>query len=787
MDKQHSSHSNPNRERFRSQNQAPSYPQLEEHGRMPVYGHSPPSASGGAGIWRRNRPSDTPADKARTNGHQASNTSPRGRLPSRNPAPLKTADAVNPYKSNEYNPYRSNTQKPNTPRPKPTRQPSSRKVGAYTPEGSLQGGMYTRTHKWNDQKRDAPTQTGGEEPPAFIHKPPYWETGPAKAPASPSANMLLRHISSGGRARGGSKKAPGGSTPFSSNTGARQRSPVSRSMRKTPAHTFRTAAAAAASAVHRANKEGPVQGASAEAAGTVKNAAVLAAKEATRRMVRQIRRRQTEKVLTGSASKVFKRILQALIPTKQSMAIVGAVIAVVLLLFLLISTTLLPVFAGIAGAAGGVESITFAASDADIDQADRYYSQREADLRTQIANIQSTHPGYNEYDYAVGTIGHVPLQLIAYLTAVYGDFSFTSVKPHLDELFNMQYQLHLTAQTQMRTVTTTDPSTGQPTTTQQPYTILTVNLNAQDFTSLLAILLAQDGLADEYAALMQAKGNRQYFSNPFSFGWSMYITGLSAANVVVLDVPVGTQVNASIAGTVTQVAGGTVQITGTDGLAAVYTNCASVKVSQGQAVAANTPVATTGSGFSVQFLHNGEDLDPYIFVDIGEDASTTSGSITVGGNPIGGSVGAYTGTVTQMAAQYGMSAYVNLILAVMQQESGGQGGDPMQAAEGPFNTEYPKCPNGITNPTYSIQCGIQELHQNLQLAGVTSPGDMPDIELALQGYNFGSGFISWAKKNGGYSLTTALAFSQMEALKMGWSSYGDPYYVPHVLRYYKNS
>lgn len=159
----------------------------------------------------------------------------------------------------------------------------------------------------------------------------------------------------------------------------------------------------------------------------------------------------------------------------------------------------------------------------------------------------------------------------------------------------------------------------------------------------------------------------------------------------------------------------------------------------------------------------------------------------MGGNPIGGSVGAYTGTVTQVAAQYGMSAYVNLILAVMQQESGGQGGDPMQAAEGPFNTQYPKCPNGITNPTYSIQCGIQELHQNLQLAGVTSPEDLPDIEMALQGYNFGSGFISWAKSNGGYSLANALAFSQMEAFKMGWSSYGDPYYVPHVLRYYKNS
>ncbi|WP_415531859.1 CD1108 family mobile element protein [Ethanoligenens sp.] len=783
MDKQHFPRRNPNREQFLSKNQTPSSPRLEEHGRMPVYGHSPPKVAEGGSIWRRTRPSSTAQQTQKSD--QASGAPPQNQRPSRTPAPLKPTDTINPYKSNAYNPYRSSPPNQNSSRPNPAQPPSPRTSGARA--NFSQEGMYSRTHKWNDaEKKNLAVQPNNEETPAFTHKSSNWETGPAKAPPALSVNKLLRYIPSKGEARGNTKKESGGA-PFSSKVGKKQRSPVSRSRRDTPAHTFRNVAAAAAAAVHGANKDGPVQEASVEAERTIKNTAALAAKEAARRMVRQMRRRQSEKVLTGSASKVFKRILQALIPTKKSMAIVGAVMAVVLLLFLLISVTMLPVFAGITGAAGGVQSITFAASDADIDQADRYYSQREADLRTQIANIQSTHPGYNEYDYAIGTIGHVPLQLIAYLTAVYGDFSFDSVKPHLDDLFNMQYQLHLTAQTQMRTVTTTDPSTGQSTSTQQPYTILTVTLNAQDFTSMLAILLAQDGLADEYAALMQAKGNRQYFSNPFSFGWSMYITSLSATNAAVLDVPVGTQVTASVAGTVTQASGGTVQISGTDGLVAIYTGCASIKATQGQTVASNTPVATTGAGFTVQFFRGGEALDPYVFVDIGEDASTTSGSIAVGGNPIGGSVGTYTGTVTQVAAQYGMSAYVNLILAVMQQESGGQGGDPMQAAEGPFNTQYPKCPNGITNPTYSIQCGIQELHQNLQLAGVTSPGDMPDIELALQGYNFGSGFISWAKSNGGYSMANALAFSQIEAVKMGWSSYGDPYYVPHVLRYYKNS
>ncbi len=36
----------------------------------------------------------------------------------------------------------------------------------------------------------------------------------------------------------------------------------------------------------------------------------------------------------------------------------------------------------------------------------------------------------------------------------------------------------------------------------------------------------------------------------------------------------------------------------------------------------------------------------------------------------------------------------------------------------------------------------------------------------------------------GYSEANALQFSQEQAASLGWKSYGDPEYVPHVLRYY---
>ena len=153
--------------------------------------------------------------------------------------------------------------------------------------------------------------------------------------------------------------------------------------------------------------------------------------------------------------------------------------------------------------------------------------------------------------------------------------------------------------------------------------------------------------------------------------------------------------------------------------------------------------------------------------------------------PVSAEVEAYTPLIQKYAKQYGIPEYVELIKAVMMQESGGRGLDPMQAAEGSFNTRYPHEPNGIQDPEYSIECGVQELKAALISAEVENPIDMEHIKFALQGYNFGNGYISWAKTNyGGYSYANAVEFSTMQASRLGWDSYGDTQYPAHVLRYY---
>ena len=153
--------------------------------------------------------------------------------------------------------------------------------------------------------------------------------------------------------------------------------------------------------------------------------------------------------------------------------------------------------------------------------------------------------------------------------------------------------------------------------------------------------------------------------------------------------------------------------------------------------------------------------------------------------PVSAEVEAYEPLIQKYAKQYGIPEYVELIKAVMMQESGGRGNDPMQASECGYNTRYPNTPNGITDPEYSIDVGIQNLADCLNAAEVENPVDMEHIKLALQGYNFGNGYISWAKNNyGGYSYANAVEFSAIQAERLGWDSYGDTQYVAHVLRYY---
>ena len=107
---------------------------------------------------------------------------------------------------------------------------------------------------------------------------------------------------------------------------------------------------------------------------------------------------------------------------------------------------------------------------------------------------------------------------------------------------------------------------------------------------------------------------------------------------------------------------------------------------------------------------------------------------------------AYTSVIQQYASQYGIPEYVSAIQAIMMQESGGRGTDPMQCSESPYNTRFPHTPGSITDPDYSIEVGVQTFADCISQAGCSSPQDMDKLKLAWQGYNYGNGYIGIAKR-----------------------------------------
>ena len=75
--------------------------------------------------------------------------------------------------------------------------------------------------------------------------------------------------------------------------------------------------------------------------------------------------------------------------------------------------------------------------------------------------------------------------------------------------------------------------------------------------------------------------------------------------------------------------------------------------------------------------------------------------------PLSAEVLAHTPTIQRYVSKYGISEYVAVIQAIMMQERGGRGTDPMQSSECPYNTEYPNSLGAIQDADYSIKMGIQ--------------------------------------------------------------------------------
>ena len=348
-----------------------------------------------------------------------------------------------------------------------------------------------------------------------------------------------------------------------------------------------------------------------------------------------------------TTEKIVKEIAGAI----KRHPVAALVIFLIFLLILFIASAFTSCTSIGAGSSGAFSSVSYLADDNVIDQAELTYTEWETDLQLEINRMESTHRGYDEYRYDVDEIGHDPHVLMAYLTAVYGDFTSSQAEVAMRNLFDSQYHLTLTEEVERRTRTesATDPTTHQQTTTNvaYDYKILNVKLTSVSLESIVSGRVNSEQ-RETCDTLLTTKGCRQYVKNVFgSTNWLSSVTSYYGYRVhpfsgvkdyhtgVDIGVPQGTVIRAGHDGVVT-VAGNS----GGYGLCVIiegdtptgktlmtrYGHCSQLLVAAGANVHAGDVIAkvgstgtSTGPHLHLEVLLDGHYLNPIYFAETGDE------------------------------------------------------------------------------------------------------------------------------------------------------------------------
>ena len=210
---------------------------------------------------------------------------------------------------------------------------------------------------------------------------------------------------------------------------------------------------------------------------------------------------------TGKAAKTVKEKAQQagafVMRHKKGFLLVGAIFLLICLLLNTMSSC--SMMAQSIGSA--ISGSTYPSDDPELVAVEADYAAKEAALQAEIDNIESSHPGYDEYRYDLDMIGHDPHELAAYLSAVLQGYTQSSAQGELERVFSAQYTLTLTEEIQIRTYTDEDGDTHE-----YEYRILHVKLESRPISSLATELLTPEQL-EMYQVYRQTLGNK-----PLIFG-----------------------------------------------------------------------------------------------------------------------------------------------------------------------------------------------------------------------------------------------------------------------------
>ena len=337
----------------------------------------------------------------------------------------------------------------------------------------------------------------------------------------------------------------------------------------------------------------------------------------------------------NAATGIAKKLQEIAVKNKTLIITIG----IFSLLLIMIMSALSSCGSMFTGTVTTTMASTYLSLTAEIDAADLSFTQKEMTLQNTIDSMETNHPGYDEYDYNLGAIGHDPFTLISYLSAVHTEFTAVDVEHEIQQLFDAMYSLTTEEVEETRTRTGTDAE-GNETEEEYTVTILRVTLTVTPLESIVAGRMDTEQ-AEIFAAYTETKGGLQVFGTPADYYWYYYIssyygyrknpnTGAEELHRGVdIAVPTGTVVYAAHDGTVTQAAydsyyGNYVVITDSKGYTTKYAHMDSLTVSAGQSVKKGDTVgesgntgSSTGSHLHIECLYNGEYYNPLFYFEAG--------------------------------------------------------------------------------------------------------------------------------------------------------------------------
>lgn len=210
---------------------------------------------------------------------------------------------------------------------------------------------------------------------------------------------------------------------------------------------------------------------------------------------------------TGKAAKTVKEKAQqagAFVMRHKKGA--GIVLALFLVVCLLMNTVSSCSMLG-QGIGSVVSGSTYPSDDPELVAVEADYAAKETQLQAEIDNIESSHPGYDEYRYNLDMIGHDPHELAALLSAVLQGYTQSSAQGELERVFSAQYTLTLTEEVEIRTYTDEDGAEHE-----YEYRILHVTLESRPISALASEILTEDQL-EMYQVYRATLGNK-----PLIFG-----------------------------------------------------------------------------------------------------------------------------------------------------------------------------------------------------------------------------------------------------------------------------